>query len=79
MILYKNPCPRCGKGRIYVKSWKEKVGYSIVTTTETACPDDECQKKVEKDNKKQEEKRKAMQLKRKTSLTRNGKKFKHKP
>ncbi|MCL4364606.1 hypothetical protein M1328_05215, partial [Patescibacteria group bacterium] len=37
-----------------VKSWKEKLGESTVTTIEYACPDRECQKKVNEDNKKAE-------------------------
>ena len=47
-----NPCIRCGKERIFVRSWKEKIGNSVVTTIENACPDPECQKIVEADNKK---------------------------
>jgi hypothetical protein len=47
-----NPCIRCGKERIDVKSWTEEVtnynGTSHVTHTETICPDPECQKQVEK-------------------------------
>ncbi len=64
-----NYCWRCGKERIVVRSWEEKVGTSVVTTTETACPDIECQKLVEKANKKRVDKFKASQLKRKRSLT----------
>ncbi len=37
-------CIRCGKERIVVKTWHEKVGFSMVTYTKTACPDKECQK-----------------------------------
>lgn len=51
-----NPCVRCGKQRIVVKKWKEKIGYSVVYNTEMACPDKECQKKVESENKKQRDK-----------------------
>ena len=49
---YSNPCPRCGKERIFVKTWKEKIGYSTITTTETACPDKECQSMINKEMKK---------------------------
>lgn len=43
-----NPCIRCGKQRIDGKSWKEKLGTSVITHTQTVCPDDECQKIVDK-------------------------------
>lgn len=47
-----NPCIRCGKERITSKTWKETVknfiGSTIVTYTETVCPDSDCQKIVEK-------------------------------
>lgn len=69
-----NPCYRCGKERIFVRSWQEKIGYSVVTTTESACPDPECQKKVEDENKKRVDKLKASQLRRKASLNHRGKK-----
>lgn len=46
-----NPCIRCGKERIISKTWKESVktfiGSTIVTYTETVCPDSDCQKIVE--------------------------------
>ncbi len=42
-----NPCIRCGKERIIVKTWNEKVdtyfGTSDIVHTETACPDPACQ------------------------------------
>jgi len=60
-----NPCTRCGKQRIFVRTWKQKIGYSVITTTETACPDKECQKMVDKGNKNQKDKYDAAQLKRK--------------
>jgi len=59
---YSNPCIRCGKERIVVKTWKEKIGNSVVINTETACPDPECQKKVNSENKKQQDKYAAMKL-----------------
>lgn len=43
-----NPCVKCGKERIDGKTWKGKVGASVVTYTMTICPDPECQKIVEK-------------------------------
>jgi hypothetical protein len=41
-------CIECGKQRIVVGTYQEKVGNSVVTYKETICPDPECQKKVEK-------------------------------
>ena len=68
--LHSNPCIRCGKERVFVKSWKETIGYSTITTTEMDCPDIECQKIVNKENKKRVDKFKASQLRRKMSLRR---------
>jgi len=39
-------CVRCGKQRIVLSVKEEKIGNSVITTTETICPDPECQKKV---------------------------------
>lgn len=41
-------CTRCGKPRIVVKSYEEKVDNSTVTYTITECSDPECQKQVNK-------------------------------
>lgn len=41
-------CTRCGKPRIIVKSYEEKVETSTVTYTITECSDPECQKMVNK-------------------------------
>jgi len=71
---YHNACSRCGKERVIIKTWKEKIGYSVVTTIETACPDTECQKMVEQANKKQIEKHEASKLRRKNGSTRHKKK-----
>lgn len=54
---------RCGKERIVVKTWKEKFGDSVIINTESVCPDKECQKKVDVDNKKYSERQAAMKLK----------------
>jgi hypothetical protein len=40
-------CVRCGKQRIILSVKEEKIGNSIISTTETICPDPECQKKVD--------------------------------
>lgn len=73
MNQYGNYCWRCGKERIITKTWKEKVNNSVVTTTETACPDKECQMTVEKTNRKNINKVKASRLKRKLNLSRSRK------
>jgi hypothetical protein len=55
-----NPCPRCGKARIVVKTWIEEIvtnwGKSKVTHSSTACPDPACQKIVAADLDKQKSK-----------------------
>ncbi len=43
-----NPCSVCGKERVEGKSWKEKLGTSVITHTSTICPDPICQKIVDK-------------------------------
>ncbi len=43
-----NPCVECGKQRIDGKTWKGKVGSSVITYTLTVCPDPACQKIVDK-------------------------------
>ena len=40
-------CTRCGKQRVFVRTYQEVVGASSVVYTETACPDKDCQKIVE--------------------------------
>ena len=49
MQAYSNPCIRCGKDRIVSKTWTEQVGMSLLTRSETICPDSECQKAVDDD------------------------------
>lgn len=51
-----NPCVRCGKERIIVKTWQDYIGESLVTYTLGLCPDKECQKIVDKANIAREEK-----------------------
>lgn len=60
---YQNLCIRCGKVRVVVRTWEEQVGYSTVTNTEMACPDPECQKKVDKENQMQTNKYRQMKKK----------------
>lgn len=40
-------CIRCGKERIFDKTWSESSGTSKYTYTQTVCPDPACQKQVE--------------------------------
>ncbi len=51
-------CTRCGKPRIVVKTYEEKIETSTVTYTITECSDPECQKLVNKTLKQEESKRK---------------------
>lgn len=59
---YSNPCSRCGTERVIVRTWKERVGNSIVTNTEKKCPNPECQKIVDLENKKLRDKNAALKL-----------------
>lgn len=43
-----NPCIECGRQRVDGKTWKGKVGSSVITYTLTICPDPACQKIVDK-------------------------------
>lgn len=72
---YSNPCSRCGKERIIARTWKEKIGNSVIVNTEKICPDPECQKKVNADNKKQRDKYRAI-TKKSQERVRNRKKKK---
>jgi hypothetical protein len=40
-------CPVCGKDRIIVKTFKEHIGNAVVVTTITACPDKQCQARLD--------------------------------
>lgn len=59
---YLNLCTRCGKERIVSRTWKERAGSSFITITESVCPDKACQSKVNAENKKHFDRRKAMEL-----------------
>lgn len=50
-------CIRCGKPRIVVSTYKEKVNYSMVIHTVTACSNPACQKIVDELLKKEDERR----------------------
>lgn len=51
-------CTRCGKPRIIVKTYEEKVETSTVTYTITECSDPNCQKLVNKTLQTEKNKRK---------------------
>lgn len=70
--VYNNPCFRCGKERVFVRSWEEKVGNSVVVTREMACPDNECQDKVDEDNAKRIKKIKDAQARRTSNIRARG-------
>lgn len=53
----KNPCVRCGKERILVKTWTEKHENSLIKYTLALCPDEKCQKIVDAANNEREAKR----------------------
>lgn len=57
---YRNPCVRCGKERIVLRTWEEKLENGTITNTEMVCPDPVCQKAVEAENRKQTEKNEYM-------------------
>jgi len=59
---FKNLCILCGTERVIVRTWKEKIGNSVVVNTETACPHPECQRKVDLENRRQREKNNMMKL-----------------
>jgi len=42
-------CIRCGKPRVFQKTWKERVGTSVLTYTRSICADASCQKLVDEE------------------------------
>jgi hypothetical protein len=52
-----NPCVRCGKERIVLKTWTALVGKAKLTYTDTACPDKSCQQVINDEISAQKEKR----------------------
>lgn len=51
--IYTHPCEKCGKDLKVSRTWEEKVqvygGESVVTHTESVCPDDDCQKLIDEE------------------------------
>jgi len=64
----KKTCYRCGKERVVSKTWKEKVGNSIVETTEYVCTDEKCEATQKKDLRNQKNKRLQMEKRKRDSL-----------
>lgn len=60
---YSNPCVRCGRERVLLKTCKEKIDNSVITVNYMVCPDKECQDKVDKDNEKIRKRNALMRLK----------------
>ena len=60
---FSNPCSRCGRERVVVRTWKEKVYDSVIVNTEKECPNPDCQKLVNRENNKQKEKYRAIRRK----------------
>lgn len=58
-----NPCVRCGKERIVLKTWSALVGKSQLTYTDTACPDKSCQQVINDEISAQRTKREAIEAK----------------
>lgn len=50
-------CIRCGKQRIFEKTWKEYIGTSLIIRTRTVCADVVCQKSVDEELAARKEKR----------------------
>ena len=78
-------CIRCGKTRIFLKSWKDRGENGrgpVVTHEESRCPDIECQKIVDekfqemKDRRTQAEERKKTLILERSLLKRNAVKVK---
>lgn len=70
---YTNPCTRCGKERIVVRTWKERVVTfsgveSIQINSDMVCPDVTCQKIVMAELDEQKEKRDKVRLDREKRL-----------
>lgn len=45
-----NLCVRCGKERKVVRTWTETTETKLTTYSQSLCPDEECQSKVDELN-----------------------------
>lgn len=50
-------CIRCGRPRVFEKTWKQQIGTSVLTFTRSVCADSACQKIVDEQIAAQKEKR----------------------
>lgn len=64
-VSEKKICYRCGKERIVLKVWQEKMGNSVIETTEYVCIDKKCEAAQKKDNKNQINRRVQMEKRKK--------------
>lgn len=67
-----NPCIRCGKQRVDGKVWTEMDGHTLVTHTQTVCPDPACQKIVEEEIAARREKKELLINQRKSRIKQAG-------
>ena len=65
---YRNNCYRCGRERIVLRVWKEKVENSVIENTESVCPDKKCQEVVDQEIRRQRYKYMQTENKRKEML-----------
>lgn len=67
-----NPCIQCGQERIDSKTWTEEVdtffGKSVITHTETVCPNPDCQVIVDEKLQAQRLKNETMKIERKERM-----------
>lgn len=68
-----NPCIRCGQERIMTKTWKEQVGLARITYTTSICPDPQCQKIVDRENRARLEKKEMLLKKHKLVIAQRSK------
>lgn len=61
----KKICCRCGKERIISKVWQEKVGNSVIETTEFICIDKKCEAEQKKEVRNQKNRRSQMEKRKK--------------
>jgi len=68
MTFQGTPCIRCGKMRIFSRTWKERPDNrgNVLTFTESVCPDKDCQKIVSAMFAEKREKRLEMENRRKS-------------
>ena len=63
-------CIRCGKERVFVKTWNDTIGTIKTTYSTSVCPDKDCQKIVDRENEEKEAKKQRL-LQKKQTFTSN--------